>query len=392
MGFRNTVIVDSVRTPSGKGKPGGALSEVHPAALLGQTLHALLERSSVEPGSIDDVIAGCVSQVGEQSANIARNAIMSSGLPVTLPGVTIDRQCGSGQQATLFAAALVETGVASRVIAGGVESMSRVPLGSAQAGQDPFSPASHERFGTLVHQGISAELIAARYGLSRAMQDAFAAQSHQRASAADFTRELTGVLLPDGRRHDVDETIRATTTIEALGTLNPAFRDPAIESRFPEIQWSVTAGSSSPFTDGAAAALVMREDEARDLGLRPLARIVDGLSVGSDPIEMLTGIIPACEQLLERNGLHYDDIDRFEVNEAFASVVLAWIQHSGVDPARVNPEGGAIALGHPLGATGVRIMTTLLHGLHRSNSRFGVQLMCEGAGMANATLFERIVE
>jgi len=380
------VIVDAIRTPSGRGKPGGALSHQHPVDLLAQTLAALVERSGLDPALIDDVIGGCVSQVGAQSFNVTRNAVLAAGFPESVPGTTIDRQCGSSQQAASFAAQGVIAGAYDVVIACGVELMSQNPIGSSTIGADPYGERIGARYpGGLIGQGISAELIAARFGLSRQSLDAFAARSHALAAAADFASEVLPI---DGRT--ADETVRPATTAEGLAELAPAFRSEAMARRFPEIDWSITAGNSSPLTDGASAVLIMSEEKAALLGLTPRARFRSSTVVGSDPIEMLTGIIPATKRILARSGLGIDDIDLFEVNEAFASVPLAWQQELHADPNRVNPRGGAIALGHPLGSSGTRLLTTLLNGLEQGGGRFGLQTMCEGGGMANATIVERI--
>jgi len=380
------VIVDAMRTPSGRGKPGGALSGEHPVDLLATVLRSLLDRHDLDPATIDDVIAGCVTQSGQQAVNVARNAVLAAGMPESVPATTIDRQCGSSQQAAHFAAQSVMAGVNDVVIACGVELMSSHPIGQATLGQDTMSPLLHERYPEgLVNQGISAELIAARWGLSRHELDVFAAQSHSRAARADFSSEI----LPIGDvRHD--ETIRPNTTVDGLAELSPAFYDEAIAARFPEIKWRVTAGNSSPLTDGASAVLIMSEERATAFGLTPRARFHSFAVVGSDPIEMLTGIIPATHQVLERSGIRFDQLDSIEVNEAFASVPLAWMQEFPVDPATVNPRGGAIALGHALGSSGTRLLTTLVNQLEATGGRYGLQVMCEGGGMANATLIERL--
>lgn len=393
--MRNAVIVDAVRTGSGRGKPGGALSGVHPANLLATTISALIERNGIDPAAVDDVIAGCVSQVGDQTLNIARTAALVAGLPVTVPGTTVDRQCGSSQQAATFAAQGVIAGSYDIVIACGVESMSRVPMGSSSIDQDPTAGPLSERFPDgLIGQGVSAELIAARWGLDRETLDAYSAQSHRRAAAAAAAGDFAGEIVPVPRAGQsewtTDETIRATTTTEGLAGLNPAFPSDALSERFPEIDWSITAGNSSPLTDAAAAVLIMSEEKAAELGLRPRARFHSFSVVGSDPLLMLTGVIPATRKVLERAGLGIDDIDAFEVNEAFAPVPLAWAKELGVDEARLNIAGGAIALGHALGASGARLLTTLIGVLERTGGRYGLQTMCEGGGMANATIIERL--
>jgi acetyl-CoA acyltransferase len=399
----SAVIVDAVRTPMGRGKPaqagkpGGALSAVHPVELLAQTFRALMDRNDVDPGSVDDVVTGCVSQVGEQAATPGRWAWLAAGLPDHVPAVTIDRRCGSSQQAVDFAAQAIIAGAYEIAVAAGVESMSRVPMLSARLGQDPYGPSVAERYGGLVSQGISAEIVAAEYGLTRGDLDAYAARSHNRAALAAqsgaFAGEIVPVTVPapDGMRTiDADETIRPDTSAERLAALRPAFYDEALAARFPAITWSITAGNSSQITDGAAALLLMSEERANRLGLRPRARIHSFALAAADPIRMLTGPIPATEKVLKRSGLELNEIDHYEVNEAFASVPLAWQQHFAADPARLNPRGGAIALGHPLGASGVRLMTTMLNALEAGGRRYGLQTMCEGGGMANATIIERL--
>ena len=377
------VIIDAIRTPSGRGKPGGALSGWHPVDLFGTVLRTLVERNDLDPALVDDVIGGCLSQVGEQSVNITRNAALAAGFPESVPGTTVDRQCGSSQQAAHFAAQGVIAGAYDVVIAGGVELMSKNPINSATLGKDNWGPLVRERYPDgLVGQGISAELIAARWNLSRHELDEFSAGSHERAAAADFDSELAWP--------GVDETVRAGTTVDGLEALKPAFHDDALASRFPEIDWRITAGNSSPLTDGASAVLIMSEERALQLGLRPRARFHSFAVVGSDPIEMLTGVLPATARILARSGLSIDDVDTFEVNEAFASVPLAWLAETGADPAKLNPRGGAIALGHALGSSGTRLLTTMLNTLEQTGGRYGLQVMCEGAGMANATIIERL--
>ena len=385
------VIIDAVRTASGRGKPGGALSSFHPVDLLATVLSGLLTRNDLDPALVDDVIGGCLAQVGEQAVNITRNAVLAAGFPESVPGTTVDRQCGSSQQATAFAAQGVMAGAYDVVIACGVELMSKYPIGAATLGQDSAGPMVAARYPQgLVGQGISAELIAARFGLSRDALDDYAARSHRLAASADFSREILPVLVPGTTTwHGLDQTIRPGTTSDGLGTLAPAFVDEALRRRFPEIDWRITAGNSSPLTDGASAVLIMSEEKAALLGLTPRARFRNFAVVGSDPIEMLTGIIPATRRILERSGVGITDIDTFEVNEAFASVPLAWQQEFHTDPARLNPRGGAIALGHPLGSSGTRLLTTMLSTLEQTGGRIGLQVMCEGAGMANATLIER---
>jgi acetyl-CoA acyltransferase len=391
------VIVDVIRTASGKGKPGGRLSEVHPADLLAQVLRALVERNDLDPAAVDDVIAGCVSQAGEQTYNIARNAVLGAGFPESVPATTIDRQCGSSQQAAHFAAQGVIAGAYDVVIACGVESMSRVPMGSSTHGADPFGPAMAARYPDgLVPQGISAELIAAQWKLDRETLDEYSARSHQRAAAAAASGAFETEILPiatgeaDDELHTVDETVRPSTTPEGLAELRPSFLNPATADRFPELDWKITAGNSSPLTDGASAALIMSEQRAATLGLRPRARFHSFAVTGSDPLLMLTGVIPATTRVLERAGLAIDDIDVYEVNEAFAPVPLMWLLETAADPARLNPRGGAIALGHPLGASGTKLLTTLVNQLETTGGRYGLQTMCEGGGLSNATIIERL--
>jgi acetyl-CoA acyltransferase len=396
--MNEAVIVDVVRTASGKGKPGGALSSVHPADLLAATLRGLVDRNQLDPALVDDVIAGCVSQIGDQGYNIARTATLVAGFPESVPATSIDRQCGSSQQAAHFAAQSVMAGVNDVVIACGVESMSRIPLGSSAADGDPFGPLSRRFPAGQANQGVGAELIAARWGLSRSELDNYAAMSHERAAKATangaFDEEIVPVEVvgPDGSRHEhvVDETIRTSTTVESLSDLHPSFRSDEFAARFPEIAWSITPGNSSPLTDGASAALIMSRDKADALGLRPRARFHAFSVVGSDPLLMLTGPIAATQRILERSGLGIADIDAFEVNEAFASVPLAWANDVGADLERVNPQGGAIALGHPLGGSGTKLLATLLNHLEQTGGRYGLQTMCEGGGMANATIIERL--
>ncbi|MEV4052963.1 thiolase family protein [Amycolatopsis sp. NPDC049688] len=395
----DAVIVDAVRTPIGKGKPNGTLAGVHPVDLHAHALRSLVERTGLDPARIDDVISGAVGQIGEQSMNTARWAALAAGLPESVPAVTVDRQCGSSQQAIHFAAQGVIAGAYDIVIASGVESMSRVPMGSQAAGRDPFGPQVAARYPEgLVPQGISAELIAAKWGFTRAQLDEFAAESHQRAAKAWADGKFTGEVAPlkapgpDGALVDVttDETVRPGTTPEILAGLKPAFRTDAWEERFPNLGWHITAGNASPINDGAAALLITSTEKAKELGLKPRARIHSFAVTGDDPLLMLTGIIPATRNVLARAGLEVSDIDAFEVNEAFTSVVLAWQQELGANPAKVNINGGATALGHPLGASGARLATTLLSVLEQTNGRYGLQTMCEAGGLANATIIERL--
>jgi acetyl-CoA acyltransferase len=388
---RDAVIVGAVRTPIGKGKPGGALHGVLPADLLAHSLRELVERTGVDPARIDDVIAGAVTQVGDQAVNIARNALLGAGFPESIPGTTVDRQCGSSQQAISFAAQGVLAGAYDIVIAAGVESMSRVPMGtSVLTGSNPFGEGMTQRYTEgLVPQGISAKLIAARWGFSRTELDEFSADSHEKAARATKDGLFDNELAPIAGLA-TDEIIRPGTTVQTLAALKPSFYDEAMESRFPQIDWEITAGNSSPLSDGSAAVLITGDDVAKELGLRPLARIHSTTAVGSDPLYMLTGVIPATEQVLRRAGLTLADIDLFEVNEAFVPVVLAWAKDTGADLAKTNVNGGAIAIGHPLGASGARIMTTLVNALEQRGGRYGLQTMCEGGGMANATIIERL--
>jgi len=402
--MRDAVIVEAVRTPVGKGKPGGAYSEVHPVELHAHAIRSVVERvPGLRPHEIDDVIGGVVGQVGEQSGNTTRFAAITAGLPESVPGVTVDRQCGSSQQALSFAAQGVIAGAYDIAVASGVESMSHVPIGSSAlvdgVRQDVAGPAIPRIYpGGLIPQGVSAELIARKWGLSRAQLDEFSATSHQRAAAAWDQGFFAGQVAPlkvtraDGTvsQLDRDETIRPGTTVETLAGLRPAFADARWTDRFGAIDWKITAGNSSPINDGSAALLVTTSDLAAQRGWRPRARIHTTTVVGDDPILMLTGIIPATAKVLARAGLTIDDIDAFEVNEAFAPVVLAWIAETGADPAKVNIDGGAIAIGHPLGASGARLATTLLGTLERTGGRFGLQTMCEAGGTANATILERL--
>jgi acetyl-CoA acetyltransferase family protein len=386
----NAVIVDAIRTPLGR--RNGKLKEWHPVDLAAETLNALVERTGLDPAVVDDVVMGCVMQVGEQAANVARNAVLAAGWPEHVPGTTVDRQCGSSQQAAHFAAQGVIAGAYDVVVAAGVEVMTRVPMGSSFADGKfgfPFGPAIGRRYaeqGGLVPQGISAELIADKWDISRDDMDAFGARSQQRAARATaegrFEREILAVRGADGSTVTVDEGLR-DTTIESLAKLKPSFRSEEEGGR-------VTAGNSSQITDGASALLIMSEERAAALGMTPRARFVEFALAGADPRLMLTAPIPATHKVLERAGMTMDDIDLVEINEAFASVVLAWEKEFHTDMDRVNVNGGAIALGHPLGCSGARLMTTLVNELERSGGRYGLQTMCEGGGMANATILERL--
>lgn len=390
--MREAVIVDAVRTPLGRGKPGGALAEVPPVDLHATVLRALVDRTGLDPAAVDDVVSGAVGQIGEQSMNTARWAVLAAGFPESVPAVTVDRQCGSSQQAIHFAAQGVLSGAYDIAIASGVESMSRVPIGSQAAGRDFLGSSVAARYPHgLVPQGVSAELIAARRGLPRERLDEFAVTSHQRAAAAWRSGSFGPEVVPvPGTDLAVDQSMRPGTSAEVLAGLKPAFQDDVWERRFPEIDWRVTAGNSSPVNDGAAALLIAEAETARRLGLRPRARLHSFAVVGDDPLLMLLGIVPATRKVLGRAGLTLADIDAFEVNEAFASVVLAWLDETGADPAKVNVNGGATAIGHPLGASGARLMTTLLSVLEQTGGRYGLQTMCEAGGLANATIIERL--
>ncbi|MET9138699.1 thiolase family protein [Streptomyces parvulus] len=389
--MREAVVVEAVRTPMGRGRPNGSLAHVHPVELLAHTLRALVERSGVDPALVDDVIGGTVDQVGEQAMNTTRYALLSAGFPESVPATTVDRQCGSSQQAVHFAAHGVMAGAYDMVVACGVESMSRVPMWSnVPAGTDPFGPGVAARYPDgLVPQGIGAELIAAKWSLSRERMDAFAVSSHRKAAAARESGRFDAEIAPlDGVSRD--ECVRPGTSVEVLAGLRPAYRDAAFAERFPQIEWNVTAGNASPVNDGASAVLITSADTAARLGLRPLARLHSFAVTGSDPLLMLTGVIPATEKVLRRASLSLADIDLFEVNEAFASVVLAWQQETGADLDKVNVQGGAIALGHPLGASGTRLTTTLVHAMRERGARYGLQTMCEAGGMANAMVLEAV--
>jgi acetyl-CoA acyltransferase len=376
---RDAVIVEAVRTPVGK--RDGGLAGVHPVDLSAHVLTALVERAGVDPGLIDDVIWGCVGQVGEQSFDIGRTAVLAAGWPETVTGVTVDRQCGSSQQSVHFAAAGLIAGHYDVVVAGGVESMTRVPLGSAAGDADPYGERFRARYAATPHQGIGAEMIAERWGFSRTQCDEFALASHAKAAAAQDSGRFDGQIAPvpvsDGVV-DRDEGVRRDSTLEILGKLRTAFTPDGV----------VTAGNASQISDGSAALLMTTSEHARRLGLTPIARIHTAVLAGDDPVVMLTAPIPATRKALERSGLRLDEIGVFEVNEAFAPVPLAWLAETGADPEALNPNGGAIALGHPLGASGARIMTTLVHHMRDHGIRYGLQTMCEGGGQANATILE----
>ena len=381
---RDAVIVGAVRSPVGVGKPvKGAFSGIHPVDLSSMVLQGLVQRTGIDPAIVDDVIWGCVSQVGEQAFNIGRNAALAAGFPEEVTGVTIDRQCGSSQQAAHFGAAGVIAGQYDFVIVGGVESMSRVPMFSnATGGDGPFGPRMIERYnGGLVGQGISAEMIASRWHLTRTDLDAIAVASHQRAASATADGHFDDEIIPiTTTAGDIiaDQGIRAGTTMESLAGLKTPFQEAGV----------VTAGNASQISDGSAALLITTSEKAREYGLKPMARFHTFALAGVDPIIMLTGPISATRKALSRSGLGLADIGTFEINEAFASVIGAWYQEIGADPALTNPSGGAIALGHPLGGSGARLMTTMVHNMRRNNIRFGLQSMCEGGGMANATILE----
>ena len=387
MQSREVVIVEAVRTPIGRGHPEkGYYKDVHPNDLLGATFTEVIRRAGIEPELVEDVLAGCVQQYGEQSFNIGRNAWLQAGLPCETPATTIDRQCGSAQQAVNFGAALIATGVHDVVIGSGVEHMGRIPMFVGRNWVNeigtPWPEAMYERY-DLIDQGFSAELIAERWGLSREQLDEIGLRSQQRAERATAEGRFEREVLPfpvDGATYTTDQGIRPGTTLEALAALKPAFKEDG----------KITAGNSSQIADGAAAVLLMSREKADELGLKARARIVDQTTVGVDPVLMLTGPIPATRKILERNRLTIGDIDLFEVNEAFSSVIGAWEQELRPDPERVNVNGGAIALGHPLGSTGARLITTILHELERSDKELGFVTMCCGGGLGTATLIQRV--
>lgn len=384
--MRDAVIVDGVRTPFGR--RGGRLKDIHPVVLGSLVLKEIVARTRIDPATVDDVIWGCVGQVGEQTLNVGRNTWLTAGFPDTTPGTTVDRQCGSGQQAIHFAASMIQSGNADVVIAGGVESMSRIPIGSqvAEGLGSPFPPELTERY-DLVPQGISAELVARKYGVTRREMDEYSVRSHQRAAEATARGYLRGQIVPvevpgaDGGAMDRDEGIRTDTGYERVAALKPAF-DP---------EHSITAGNSSQITDGAAAVMLMSAERAWELGLKPRARVLAQKVVGCDPVLMLEGPIPGTAAVLKQAGLDLDDIDLFEINEAFASVVLAWQRVTGADIELTNVNGGAISIGHPLGASGARLMCHLLYELERRDRRYGLQAMCCGGGLGTATIIDRVV-
>jgi acetyl-CoA acyltransferase len=378
---RDAVIVAAVRTAVGK--RNGGLSGVHPVDLSAHVLQALAERSGTDPAVVDDVIWGCVSQFGEQTFDIARNAVLAAGWPLSVPGVTVDRQCGSSQQSVHFAAAGLVSGQYDVVVAGGVESMSRVPMGSSRGTANPSGSGLETLFkGVPPNQGIGAEMIAERWGLSRNQLDEYSLASHQKAAAAidegRFAGQIVPVKLDDGTVMDTDEGVRRGSTLEKLAQIKPAFKPDGV----------IHAGNSSQISDGAAALLMTTSDTARELGLTPVARVHTAVLAADDPVIMLTAPIPATQKALRKSGLRPDEIGAFEVNEAFAPVPLAWLAEIGADPKALNPNGGAIALGHPLGGSGARIMTTLIHHMRDNGIRYGLQTMCEGGGQANATILE----
>ncbi|MBL7497754.1 thiolase family protein [Frankia nepalensis] len=382
--MRDAVIVEAVRTPVGK--RDGGLSRILPTDLSAEVLKAVVERAGVDPDIVDDVIWGCVDQVGDQALNIGRNAVLQAGWPVSVPGTTVDRQCGSSQQSVHFAAAGLIAGHYDVVVAGGVESMSRVPMASTvSVGDNPMGSGFEKRFGVpMASQGLGAESIADRWGLSRGQLDEFSLGSHAKAAAAQddgrFDGQIVPVTNPDGVVVGRDEGIRRGGTLETLAGLRPAFKPDGV----------VHAGNSSQISDGAAAMLMTTSEKARELGLTPIARVHTAVVAGDDPVVMLLGPIPATRKALDRSGLKIGDIGVFEVNEAFAPVPLAWLAETGADETSLNPLGGAVALGHPLGASGARLMTTLVHHMRDAGIRFGLQTMCEGGGMANATILERL--
>ncbi|CAG9620665.1 thiolase family protein [Sutcliffiella rhizosphaerae] len=383
--MREVVIVEGVRTPVGR--KNGLLKDYRADDLAGEVLKELINRAGIEAGLVEDVILGCVTQVGEQAGDIARVAALIAGFPIEVPGVTLDRQCGSSQQAVHFAAQAILAGDMDIVIAGGVENMTRVPMGSAYQ-KVPFSKNLQEKY-EIINQGLSAERIAEKYGLSREELDNYSYESHQKALRAQaegyFNREIMSleVMLEDGSRFlmKADSGPRKDSSVEALGTLKAVFKENGV----------IHAGNASQISDGAAAVLLMTKEKALELGLKPRFLIRTRVVIGSDPTLMLTGPIPATAKALAKADLSIDDIDVFEVNEAFAPVPMAWLKETGADPEKLNPNGGAIALGHPLGASGARLLVSMMHELERTGGKFGLQTMCEGHGMANATIIERLV-
>lgn len=375
------VIVEAVRAPVGK--RNGGLSGVHPAELSAQVLNGLAQRAGIDPEIIDDVIWGCVMQAGEQALDIARTAVLTAGWPETVPGVTVDRQCGSSQQSVHFAAAGVVAGHYDAVVAGGVESMSRTPMGASLAnGGNPYSANFKARYTRTPNQGIGAEMMAEKWGLTRTMLDQFSLDSHEKAGKAQasgaFDDQIVGITDPEGNVVLKDEGIRLGTTLEKMAALKTVFKEDGV----------IHAGNSSQISDGSGALLFMSSEKAKSLGLKPLARVHTAVLAGADPVMMLSAPIPATQKALKRSGLSLDDIGVFEVNEAFAPVPMAWLKEIGADERKLNPNGGAIALGHPLGGSGARIMTTMLYHMRDNSIRYGLQTMCEGGGQANATILE----
>ncbi|QYB06920.1 acetyl-CoA C-acyltransferase [Rhodococcus sp. USK10] len=375
--MRDAVIVDAVRTPVGR--RNGSLADIHPADLSAHVLKALAERTGIDPAVVDDVVWGCVGQVGDQANNIGRSGVLAAGWPTSVPATTVDRQCGSSQQALHFAAAGVIAGQYDVAVAGGVESMSRVPMGSSRQSGQPFGHTVLDRFGVeTFNQGVGAEMIAEKWAFSRRQLDEFSVRSHEKSAAAVDSGALAAQIASLPGVLETDEGIRRGTTIDTLAGLKTSFKEDGV----------IHAGNASQISDGSGALLVTTSEKARQLGLTPIARIHTAVMAGDDPVIMLTGPIPATAKALERSGLSISDIGAFEVNEAFASVPLAWLVETGADPARVNPLGGAIAVGHPLGGSGAVLMTRLVHHMRDNGIRYGLQTMCEGGGMANATILE----
>ncbi|KUI38553.1 thiolase family protein [Mycobacterium sp. GA-2829] len=379
------VIVEAVRSPVGK--RNGALAGVHPAELSAQVLNGLVQRAGVDPALVDDVIWGCVMQAGEQALDIARTAVLSAGWPETVPGVTVDRQCGSSQQSLHFAVAGVVAGHYDVVVAGGVESMTRTPMGSSLAnGGNPYGESFKARYDKTPNQGVGAEMIAEQWGFSRTELDEFSLRSHEKAAAAQdsgaFKDQIVGIETKDADGNDTvvleDGGIRRGGTVESMAKIKPAFKEGGV----------IHAGNSSQISDGAAALLLMSAEKAKELGLKPLAKVHTAVLAGADPVIMLTAPIPATQKALKKSGLSLDQIGAFEVNEAFAPVPMAWLKDIGADVEKLNPNGGAIALGHPLGGSGARILTTLLYHMRDNGIQYGLQTMCEGGGQANATILE----
>jgi acetyl-CoA acyltransferase len=380
--MRDAVIVEAVRTPIGK--RNGSLTSVHPATLSAHVLNALAERSGIDPAVVDDVIWGVVSQAGEQAGDLARTAVLAAGWPESVPGFTVDRQCGSSQQAVHSAAAGLIAGHYDVVVAGGIEHMTRVPMGFSTQGRNPYGERYLARYGSAPNQGVGAEMIAERWGFSRTRVDEFSVASHEKAAAAQdqgrYDAQIAPVTLADGTVFARDEGIRRGSTVEKLAGLKAAFKEDGV----------IHAGNASQISDGSAALLMTTSEKAAELGLDPIARIHTAVLAAADPVIMLTAPIPATAKVLARSGLSIDQIGAFEVNEAFAPVPMAWLQETGADPKALNPNGGAIALGHPLGGSGARLMTTLVHHMRDNGIRYGLQTMCEGGGQANATIIELV--